>query len=201
MAINGLFPVLLVGLDDALTPVQSNELNKLLALANPSPEQLIRIDALKELSSVSSLIPRVPIILDGEIMKAQPSGYSTTMVKQLSVYGDNTVGVKSAANTVSISIMTKSSKNGISIFPDIIFSIADIIFSKKDNVPRISYFGDNIIIPNGYITRISKSSTANSEREVITLEIQKDIESQDAATVEKDKTVSPFKVASDWIAS
>lgn len=201
MAINGLFPVLLVGLDDALTPVQSNELNKLLALANPSPEQLIRIDALKELSSVSSLIPRIPIILDGEIMKAQPSGYSTTMVKQLSVYGDNTVGVKSAANTVSISIMTKSSKNGVSIFPDIIFSIADIIFSKKDNVPRISYFGDNIIIPNGYITRISKSSTANSEREVITLEIQKDIESQDAATVEKDKSVPPFKVASDWIAS
>lgn len=201
MAINGLFPVLLVGLDDALTPTQSNELNKLLALANPSPEQLVRIDALKELSSVSSLIPRVPIILDGEIMKAQPNNYSTTMVKQLSVYGDNTVGVKSAANTVSISIMTKSSKNGVSIFPDIIFSIADIIFSKKDNVPRISYFGDNIIIPNGYITRISKSSTANSEREVITIEIQKDIESQDATTAEEDKTVAPFKVSSDWVAS
>lgn len=201
MALNGLFPVLLVGLDDALTPTQSSELNKLLALANPSPEQLIRINTLKELSETSSLIPRIPIILDGEIMKAQPDSYSTTMVKQMSVYGDNTVGVKSAANTVSISIMTKSSKGQVSIFPDIIFSIADIIFSKKDSVPRISYFGDNIIIPNGYITRISKSSNANSEREVITLEIQKDIESQDITSVDQSKAVEPFKVASDWIAS
>lgn len=201
MAINGLFPVLLVGLDDALTPVEASELNKLLALSNPSPEQLVRIDALKQLSSASSLIPRIPIILDGEIMKAQPDSYSTTMVKQMNIYGDNTVGVKSAANTVSISIMTKSSKTGVSIFPDIIFSIADIIFAKKDSVPRVSYFGDNIIIPNGYITRISKSSRANSEREVITLEIQKELESLLDAATEQTTAVEPFKVASDWVAS
>lgn len=201
MAINGLFPVLLVGLDDALTPAEASELNKLLALSNPSPEQLVRIDTLKQLSSTSSLIPRIPIILDGEIMKAQPDSYSTTMVKQMNIYGDNTVGVKSAANTVSISIMTKSSKTGVSIFPDVIFSIADIIFAKKDSVPRVSYFGDNIIIHNGYITRISKSSRANSEREVITLEIQKELESLLDSTEEKTKTVEPFKVASDWVAS
>lgn len=200
MAINGLFPVMLVDLNDALTPVQSNELNRLLAVSNPSPEQLAQIDELKAKANISSATPRMPIILDGEIIKAQPESYSMTMVKQMQIYGDNTVGVKSAANTVSVSIMTKSSKQGVSIFPDLIFSIADIMFSKKDSVARISYFGDNVIIPNGFITRISKSSRADSEREVITMEIQKDLESSIISAVEDVESVKPFKVASDWVA-
>ena len=200
MALNGLFPVMLVDLNDALTPVQSDELNRLLAMSNPSPEQLAQIDELKVKANISSDTPRMPIILDGEIIKAQPESYSMTMVKQMQIYGDNTVGVKSAANTVSISIMTKSSKQGISIFPDLIFSIADIMFSKKDSVARISYFGDNVIIPNGYITRISKSSRADSEREVITMEIQKDLENSIISAIKDAESVKPFKVASDWVA-
>lgn len=200
MAINGLFPVMLVDLNDALTPVQSDELNRLLALSSPSPEQLAQIDTLKAKSQLSSVTPRMPIILDGEIIKAQPESYQMTMVKQMQIYGDNTVGVKSAANTVSISIMTKSSKHGVSIFPDLIFSIADMMFSKKDSVPRISYFGDNVIIPNGFITRISKSSRADSEREVITMEIQKDLENSIISAIKDAENVEPFKVASDWVA-
>lgn len=200
MALNGLYPVMLVSLEDALTPVQSDELNRLMALANPNELQLARITALKSIATATGGVLRMPIILDGEIIAAQPEGYNTTMVKQMQVYGDNTIGVKSTANTVTINIATKSSKDGISIFPDIIFSIADIIFSKNDNVPRFSYFGDNIIIPNGYITRISKSSRADTEREVISIEVQKDLDFAIPGITEATEPATPFSVDSSWSA-
>lgn len=200
MALNGVYPTLLVGMIDALTSLESLELNELQALANPDEIQLARISILK----LKSLIPvatlaRMPIILDGKIIKAQPSNYQTTMVKQMEIYGDNSIGIKSAANTVTISIETVSSATGVSVFPDIMYSVADIIFSKKDNVPRISYFGDNIIIPDGYLTRMSKSSNANSEKEVITLEIQKDIESSIVGKATQAVDKPPFSVNSSWI--
>lgn len=201
MALNGLFPVMLVDLNSALDPTETNELNRLLTLQNPTGEQLAKINTLKAKVSDSGFLPRIPLVLDGEIIQAQPDSYATTMVKQMTILGDNTIAVKSAANTVTINIVTKSKKRGLSIFSDLIFTIADVFASKTDNVARISYFGDNILIPNGYLTRLSKSSSANSEREVITMEIQKDLNfellSPGGIT---DKVAKPFKVASSWIA-
>lgn len=201
MALNGLFPVMLVDLNSALDPTETNELNRLLTLQNPTPEQLADINKLKSKVSAGGFLPRIPLVLDGEIIQAQPESYTTTMVKQMTILGDNTIAVKSAANTVTINIVTKSKKKGLSIFSDLIFTIADVFASKTDNVARISYFGDNILIPNGYLTRLSKSSSANSEREVITMEIQKDLNfellSPGGIT---DKVAKPFKVASSWVA-
>lgn len=201
MALNGLFPVMLVDLNSALDPTESNELNRLLTLQNPTGEQLAKINTLKAKVIAGGFLPRIPLVLDGEIIQAQPESYTTTMVKQMTILGDNTIAVKSAANTVTINIVTKSKKKGLSIFSDLIFTIADVFASKTDNVARISYFGDNILIPNGYLTRLSKSSSANSEREVITMEIQKDLNfellSPGGIT---DKVAEPFKVASSWVA-
>ena len=201
MALNGPFPVMLVDLNSALDPSETNELNRLLTLQNPTGEQLAKINTLKAKVSAGGFLPRIPLVLDGEIIQAQPESYATTMVKQMTILGDNTIAVKSAANTVTINIVTKSKKKGLSIFSDLIFTIADVFASKTDNVARISYFGDNILIPNGYLTRLSKSSSANSEREVITMEIQKDLNfellSPGGIT---DKIAKPFKVASSWVA-
>lgn len=205
MALNGLFPVLLVDLSDALTQQESAELNKLMALQNPNAEQQAMIDKLKmksqEASGFLGGLARIPIILDGEIIKAQPENYQQTMVKQITLFGDNSIGIKSVANTVTINIVTSSSKTGVSIFPDILYTIADVLASKQDSVARISYFGDNVLIPKGYLTRLSKSSSANSEREVITLEIQKELDIELPGFGDVKEVAEPFKVASDWIAS
>lgn len=198
MALNGLFPVMLVDLNSALDPTESNELNRLLTLQNPTGEQLSKINTLKTKVSAGGFLPRIPLVLDGEIIQAQPESYTTTMVKQMTILGDNTIAVKSAANTVTINIVTKSKKKGLSIFSDLIFTIADVFASKTDNVARISYFGDNILIPNGYLTRLSKSSSANSEREVITMEIQKDLTSELLSKVIGDKKAAPYKNTSSW---
>lgn len=198
MALNGLFPVMLVDLNSALDPVKTNELNRLLTLQNPTPEQLADINKLKSKVSAGGFLPRIPLVLDGEIIQAQPESYTTTMVKQMTILGDNTIAVKSAANTVTINIVTKSKKKGLSIFSDLIFTIADVFASKTDNVARISYFGDNILIPNGYLTRLSKSSSANSEREVITMEIQKDLNFELLSKTEGTKKAVPYKNTSSW---
>mgnify|MGYP000521875380 CR=1 FL=1 len=198
MALNGLFPVMLVDLNSTLDPTETNELNLLLTLKNPEGEQLARINTLKDKAADGGFGARIPLVLDGEIIQAQPESYTTTMVKQMTILGDNTIAVKSAANTVTINIVTKSKKKGLSIFSDLIFTIADVFASKTDNVARISYFGDNILIPNGYLTRLSKSSSANSEREVITMEIQKDLTSELLSKFEGTKKAAPYKNTSSW---
>lgn len=215
MAINGKYPVLLVGMADALTQQESSRLNLLEALKNPTKEQLLELDSLKLKSDIPGLtesytpgflsgatekaksLTRMPIILDGEIIKAKPDGYQSTMSKTLTLLGDNSIGVKSLENRVTISIKTKSSKTDVSVFPDIICSVADIIFSKKDSVPRISYFGDNVIIPDGYLVGLSRNSSADSEIEIISITIQKSLNTEEKKEAKEQKPEQKVYEVSD----
>lgn len=191
MALGGKYPVLLVGLIDVLTPTETQLLKRLSTMSYPTGATATAqatieaqkaandatVAALKSRASasatLSSLLTRLPIILDGEIIPASATNYSALMVKQLSVFeGANTT--TQAANTVSINIKTsRSAKN--SIFTDLLFSVADVIFSKSDIAPSISYFGGSVAIPNGYLIRLSRRGSDNSTEEVITLEIAKDL--------------------------
>lgn len=191
MALGAKYPVLLVGLVDVLTAGESQLLRQLSAMSyatGSTAAEQAAIDAkkssdnaiaaaLKEKAAVTGLsissLARLPIILDGEIIPASMSNYSTLMVKQLSVFeGTNTT--TQAANTVSIDIKTSRSAE-TAIFIDLLFSVADIIFSKSDIAPSVSFFGGSIAIPNGYLVRLSRRGGASSSEEVITLEIAKDL--------------------------
>lgn len=186
MAIGGKFPILLVGLVDVLTAGESQLLRRLSAMSYGTDEasqsqKLINDATVSQLKTRAkaeselsiSALSRVPIILDGELIPASVQSYSTLMVKQLSVFEGSNVTTQ-AANTVSIDIKTSRSAN-TAIFIDLLFSIADIIFSKSDIAPSVSFFGGSVAIPNGYLVRLSRRGNSNNTEEVITLEIAKDL--------------------------
>lgn len=211
MALGGKFPVLLVGLVDVLTAGESQLLRQLSAMSYAEGAEAQKaandstIAALKKKAAVSSelsisSLARLPIVIDGDIIPASMTNYSALMIKQLSVFeGTNTT--TQAANTVSIDIKTSRSA-GNSIFIDLLFSIADIIFSKSDIAPSVSFFGGSIAIPNGYLVRLSRRGGSSTSEEVITLEIAKDLsflfgESQDyLAGAEKTTTI--IDPSSNW---
>lgn len=212
MAITGKYPILLVGLVDVLTPYESQILKQLSAMTTRgtmAPEDVATKEALQtkaEALSSSSLslsdLARLPIIFDGEIIPAVVSNYNTTMVKQISVF-ENANIVSNAANTVSISIRTSRSEAN-NMFVDLLFSIADIIFSKSDIAPSVSYFGGSVVIPNGYLIRLTRSGKSDDSEEVITMEIAKDL----SFLFENETTISilgtskqnaaPVNVLSGW---
>lgn len=176
MAINGKYPILLVGMVDVLTSAEERLLKQLSALSTPDDATKVQIETMKAKSlatgSLASLA-RMPIVFDGEIIPAHVEGFSTSMVKQLSVFEDKNV-VDQAANTVTINIKTSRSEKN-SIFSELLFSVADIIFSKSNTLPSVSYFGGSVVIPNGYLVRLSRSGSSSSSEEIIGLEIAKDL--------------------------
>lgn len=192
MAINGIHPVLLVGLTDVLTPAEAALLKQLSNMSyslGTTPAQKAANEAakaaneataaaLKQRATVAATaselnINRLPIVFDGEIIPASATNYSTTMVKQLSISQGANI-VTQAANTVTVNIETsRSVKN--TIFVDLLFSIADIIFAKSDFAPNVSYFGGSVVIPNGWLIRLSRSGSASGDRERISMEIAKDL--------------------------
>ncbi|CAH9011787.1 conserved hypothetical protein [Vibrio phage 236O40-1] len=176
MAINGKYPILLVGMTDILSSAEERALKQLSALSAPDDATKAQIEALKAKSmatgSLASLA-RMPIIFDGDIIPAHIEGFSTSMVKQLSVFEDKNV-VDQASNTVTINIKTSRTEKN-SIFSELLFSVADIIFSKSNTLPSVSYFGGSVVIPNGYLVRLSRSGKSDSSEEIIGLEIAKDL--------------------------
>ncbi|AUR98978.1 hypothetical protein NVP1259O_16 [Vibrio phage 1.259.O._10N.286.48.F4] len=184
MAIGGKYPILLVGTVDVLTPSESQLLKRLSAMSYPLGAETQKatndatVSALKEKAAAMSELSiadlaRMPIVIDGEIIPADVQNYGALMVKQLSVVeGVNTT--TQAANTVSITIKTSRSSSN-SIFIDLLFSVADIIFSKSDLAPSVSFFGGSIAIPNGYLIRLARNGGSTNSEETITLEIAKDL--------------------------
>ncbi|AUR91089.1 hypothetical protein NVP1155O_16 [Vibrio phage 1.155.O._10N.222.55.B3] len=184
MAIGGKYPILLVGTVDVLTPSESQLLKRLSAMSYPLGAEAQKatndatVSALKEKAATMSELSvadlaRMPIVIDGEIIPADVQNYGALMVKQLSVVeGVNTT--TQAANTVSITIKTSRSSSN-SIFIDLLFSVADIIFSKSDLAPSVSFFGGSIAIPNGYLIRLARNGGSTNSEETITLEIAKDL--------------------------
>lgn len=211
MAISGSNPIILFGLIDVLTTAESDLLKKLSAATNKNrtAADIAAIDALKAKSTNTAVISaatlaRVPIILDGELVPATVEGYSMTMVKTLSVFeGANTV--TQAANTVTVRIKTSSSVEN-KIFLELLFSIADIIFSKSDIAPSISYFGGEVAIPNGYLVRMTRQASSTSTEEFVTLEIAKDLsflfgEAQEFNTLPAATPVEVVPSSGEWVSN
>jgi hypothetical protein len=211
MAIGGKYPILLVGTVDVLTPSESQLLKRLSAMSYPLGAETQKatndatVSALKEKAAAMSELSvadlaRMPIVIDGEIIPADVQNYGALMVKQLSVVeGVNTT--TQAANTVSITIKTSRSSSN-SIFIDLLFSVADIIFSKSDLAPSVSFFGGSIAIPNGYLIRLARNGGSTNSEETITLEIAKDLSflfgAQQDFLVGAEKTIDVTAVDDVW---
>ena len=211
MAIGGKHPILLVGTVDVLTPSESQLLKRLSAMSYPLGAETQKatndatVSALKEKAAAMSELSvadlaRMPIVIDGEIIPADVQNYGALMVKQLSVVeGVNTT--TQAANTVSITIKTSRSSSN-SIFIDLLFSVADIIFSKSDLAPSVSFFGGSIAIPNGYLIRLARNGGSTNSEETITLEIAKDLSflfgTQQDFLVGAEKTIDVTAVDDVW---
>lgn len=211
MALGGKYPVLLVGLVDTLTSVETKLLRSLSAMSYSSGMEIQKaandatVAALKtkagvigEVSLISSLA-RLPIVLDGEIIPASMSNYSALMVKQLSIF-EGATQTTQAANTVSIDIKTSRSAES-AIFIDLLFSIADIIFSKSDIAPNVSFFGGSVAILNGYLVRLSRKGGSSAAEEIITLEIAKDLSflfGGETVTTSPEKVTAVVEPAAGW---
>lgn len=200
MAINGKYPILLVGMIETLSSAEAKALKQLSALSAPNDSQKITIENLKAkalaTNSLASLA-RLPIIFDGEIIPAHVEGFSTSMVKQLSVFESKNI-VDQAANTITVNIKTSRTEKN-SIFSELLFSVADIIFSKSDSLPSVSYFGGSVVIPNGYLVRLTRSGKTNSSEEIIGLEIAKDLDFLfGSERLPTDGVGEVFATAKDW---
>lgn len=214
MALGGKFPILLVGLTDVLSASETMLLSRLSAISYPESKEAQQAKAkndaeiarLKAKAVIASEISdvnfaRLPIVLDGTVIPAEMSNYSTLMVKQLSVFEGTNV-TNQAANTVSIDIKTSRSAD-TSIFIDLLFSVADIIFSRSDVAPSVSFFGGSIAIPNGWLVRMSRRGNSANTEEVITLEIAKDLtflfgRELEYSPVKPEKTVDIIEPSGNW---
>ena len=177
MALNGSFPVLLLYLDQTLTAAETKELVILEGQKELDETDTARLKELQEAAKSggnNSTTTPIPIVLDGQVIKAVPDSYNTQMIKSFATYGGDPV-ITSTLNTVSVNIETQNQKKGLSAFSDVLFGLADFYASQYEALPKISYFGGSVVIDRGYLIRLSRSQSQNNESEIITLEIQRDV--------------------------
>lgn len=200
MALNGAYPILLVGLDSSLSDQEYSKLSILESLSKRTPVQQSELDALiKKSESMAQSAVRVPFVFNADLIGAQPDSYSSAMVKTFELYSNGKIGTKSSANTYTINLKSKSSSDSVSLFTDVIYSLADILASQKDKVPRCAFFGGNLVIPNGYIVRISRQSSEDNELQSISIEIQKDLNYATPQEKAPDSTeVTVFEISDFW---
>ena len=190
MALNGKYPTLLIGLDTGLSKKEEKEWLdlKAKAVSQSSKSEFTDEDRtrLTELESKRGsavyggdsgpTFNRIPLILDGNVVPAIVSDNSTRTVNSIS-YINGDVLTTQVRNSVTITIEARQGQGILSsTFPEVLFMIADQLFSRQDSVPRVSYFGGNVYIPNGFLTSISRQSGRNTNREFVTLDIAKAVE-------------------------
>ena len=190
MALNGKYPTLLIGLDTGLSKKEEKEWLdlKAKAVSQSSKSEFTDEDRarLTELESKRGsavyggdsgpTFNRIPLILDGNVVPAIVSDNSTRTVNSIS-YINGDVLTTQVRNSVTITIEARQGQGILSsTFPEVLFMIADQLFSRQDSVPRVSYFGGNVYIPNGFLTSISRQSGRNTNREFVTLDISKAVE-------------------------
>lgn len=169
-----IYPVLFFGLVDILTTVEQQRLLELQADQTTAAEEAEYKALLAKAEIGVPLAARLPIILDGEIIPAHKVGHQTQMNKNINLVGDK-FEVSSALNTTTITI--ESVNEGFAaIVSDLLFLMADISFSRfADKAPAVSFFGDSIVIANGYLVGLSRSVNADSNKEIISLTIARDL--------------------------
>lgn len=163
-------PVLLFSLDEP-NKSDENELSELEALPSKNEEQLSKYEELK--SKVKNFVDNggllnwVPIIIDADISQTAPNGYDTATTKTIQIVGGVPL-LTASANTTTIRLKTN---NGMLV--NMLLSLADMLFSKKDSFPRIHFFSKEIFVIGGTLLSMTRSISMNTTEQIITLQLQK----------------------------
>ncbi|MFV0448064.1 MAG: hypothetical protein ACK5MF_06335 [Vibrio sp.] len=161
-------PVFVFYLDRTLSDEETQKLMELKVKADPSDEEKATIAELTEkLHDLRSTTP-IPVPLVGDLIGAIPDGYKQGMVKSIDVIGDGEIVLKGNVNSVTITLKTSDST-----FINALFGFASLMFSRKDALPRVSFFSKEMVIIGGTLINMAKASKADTTEQVITLEMQR----------------------------
>lgn len=181
--------LLLIGIQDSLSYKEKAEYESLLnaSYGDTSTQEkfdqaekqykknvlrLKQLDIKKALSK-PNIFKRVPILISEELFNAGIVSANSMMDKPVTT-NNNIVTTSQAYNKVVITIAASKEDKKKALFLDLLIGMMDIIYSKSDVSPSVSYFGFGDIVLNGYITRYSKPEKKDSSLTNIVIEIQKD---------------------------
>lgn len=171
----GTYPVLFFALRQLLTKEEEEELINLQAKSPLTQEELVKMEALEAKASIKQgLSMMVPFVIDGELLPMQVTDSSMQMTKTVTLLADG-YEITPSANISTINIV--SAADGFtSTVIDLVFMLADTVYQRQiDKAPSVAFFGDQIAIPYGYLIGIALSNVNDSNVQMISLTIARDL--------------------------
>ena len=143
---------------------------------------------------------RIPIVIDDRLYPAQHVQTMVSASNDVTYDGEADLTVELASNSVTISIDLKSNLTQLSTIADIFTGVTDGVYSQFSTTPRVSFFSASACVFNGYIRGISRATGFNTDRETLTISIEKkpegegaeeDTSIEDTSNSNKDKGLLP----------
>ena len=188
LSVEKINPLLLIGFDEVDNELQ--ELVDALANSNPDVSQLEIIERanqkqIKENSDIIKKQIRVPIPI-ADVIGIQHTG-STSQTRKDVFYDNNDVVLSNYTNNVTIKLEMKSALSTLSSSVDLFYAIADKNFTRFKTDPRASFFSPNFCFFNGYLTGITRTGSANSDKETLLLNFERGVNNPDTEPEEASK--------------
>ena len=179
-------PLMMVSTDAALSESEALELTKLENQKEKTPEDLARIDEIKEKAKNSPFsFNYIPIPIDPNLTQLQVSDIRASTKKRIVMVGDEPV-TKNTLNTVTIGLLTVDSD-----MVDLLVTLATLLFNIDDALPRFKFFSKQCLILGGRLVGFDHSVVDDDSKVLVTLTIQKGSGDEEVLRKLIDKTESP----------
>lgn len=160
-------PIFLFYLDELLSTADQEELYRINAEGNPSPDDLLKMTNIVSKARDLSKGTPIPVPLIGDLIGMIPDGYKQSMVKTVDIVKNIPV-LKGNVNSVTITLKSSSSD-----FVNAIMGVANYLFSKDDALPRVCFFSPEVVVIGGVMLNMTKATKVDSREQVISIELQR----------------------------
>ncbi|TVO35087.1 hypothetical protein [Vibrio algivorus] len=160
-------PIFLFYLDEMLSSKDQEELYRINAMGNPTPDDLLDMSNIIAKSRDLSKGTPIPVPLVGDLIGMIPDGYKQSVVKSV----DMVKGIPVLKGNVNSSTITLKSSS--TDFVNAMMGVANYLFSQDDALPRVCFFSPELVVIGGVMLNMTKATKTDSTEQVISIELQR----------------------------